>query len=695
LAGNYLKNTDSYSVGLSTTVTAKSTVSTNPLKSGASLTVEVKAEAAMKQTTTFRQNEETKIMSASEAYRDQSTKLGESTTLQMWFIIENVGDDLLTDPLSELTLNLFLGNDKTPFHTETFENTITNLEPTQSVSLTIKDIPLNLEQAQRFLANEGVRVEVEHFQFGMDQVYLINAEASNLKLITVSQDGVDSRFVYLPTVMNLEQVLETANIDYGRDDESGAFTYIGNMQSKSDTIPYKTLTIYHTPNPNAISPPPSNLDDMLFENGDVLVIKHQTDTDGDLLTDRDELLMGTNLNEKDTDGDGLWDGFYSSDDAIGAELTTFCDETKEKTTNPLLSDTDGDGIKDGADPIPCVKKEEDTGWSDWGLWLGKEVPNIGVISDIAAVKKDGRQQVFTIGKNYALWHIWQNAPNSGWSDWSSLGGKYKDIEVGQNKDGRLEVFGIGPDDSALYHIWQKAAGGWNSYSLLEKGSWTGIAVGRNQDGRQEVFTIGNNEKLYHIWQKSPNSGWSNFDNEGGRIKVIEVGKNADGRQEVFAIGSDNAVHHIWQKSPNGDWSGWKSLGGWWSDIAVGRNQDGRLEVFAIDSAGVLKQIAQKRDGGWGDTFGRLGGGGGVKDIEVGKNKDGRLEVFGIGSDGALWHISQKTPNGGWTNWSSLGGDVKEIEVGQNQDGRLEVFGIGSDGAFYNISQKAPNSGWGR
>jgi len=327
---NSEENTDSYSVGVSTTVTAKATVSPNPLKNEASLTVEVKAEAAMKQTTTFSQNEASQLMTSSEAYSIESTELGgDDTVLQMWFTIQNVGDDLLTDPIREITLNLFLGNDEKAFHTETFENTITNIEPTKSVTQSIEDIPLNLDQAKRFLANEGVRVEVEHFEFGKDQVYLFNAESSNLRLVTVSDDGIKSRFVNLPpTGMNLEQVFETANINYQRD-ESGAFTYIDNMESQPNKLPYKTLLIYHTPDA-PVSSRPSNVDDMLFENGDVLVIKHQIDSDGDHLTDRDELLMGTNLNEEDTDGDGLLDGFYSPDDAIGAELTTFCDETKEK-----------------------------------------------------------------------------------------------------------------------------------------------------------------------------------------------------------------------------------------------------------------------------------------------------------------------------------------------------------------------------
>jgi subtilisin-like proprotein convertase family protein len=55
-----------------------------------------------------------------------------------------------------------------------------------------------------------------------------------------------------------------------------------------------------------------------------------TDTDNDLLTDCQERLLGTDPNNRDTDGDGLWDGW----------------EVLRLGTDPLHQDTDGDGISD-------------------------------------------------------------------------------------------------------------------------------------------------------------------------------------------------------------------------------------------------------------------------------------------------------------------------------------------------------------
>jgi len=56
----------------------------------------------------------------------------------------------------------------------------------------------------------------------------------------------------------------------------------------------------------------------------------QNDTDGDCLTDEEEVIYGTNSSLVDTDADGLWD--YT--------------EVKVAGSNPLVPDTDGDGIMD-------------------------------------------------------------------------------------------------------------------------------------------------------------------------------------------------------------------------------------------------------------------------------------------------------------------------------------------------------------
>jgi hypothetical protein len=44
-----------------------------------------------------------------------------------------------------------------------------------------------------------------------------------------------------------------------------------------------------------------------------------------------------------------------------------------------------------------------------------------------AVNSDGRLEVFALGLDGALWHIWQDAAHAGpWSGWASLGGYLMD-----------------------------------------------------------------------------------------------------------------------------------------------------------------------------------------------------------------------------------------------------------------------------
>jgi hypothetical protein len=71
----------------------------------------------------------------------------------------------------------------------------------------------------------------------------------------------------------------------------------------------------------------------------------------------------------------------------------------------------------------------------------------------AACNTDGQLEIFGVGTDFALWHIWQTAPHAGpWSAWSSLaGGITSKPAVAVNKDGRLEVFVRGTD-GALWHI---------------------------------------------------------------------------------------------------------------------------------------------------------------------------------------------------------------------------------------------------
>jgi Common central domain of tyrosinase len=309
---------------------------------------------------------------------------------------------------------------------------------------------------------------------------------------------------------------------------------------------------------------------------------------------------------------------------------------------------------------------------------------------------DGRLEVFIRGDDNAVWHIWQTAPNSGWSGWATLGGVIHGRPVVfQNADLRLEVFARG-DDNALWHTWQVSPGGaWSGWASLGGNIPGEPSVAINADGRLEVFARGDDNAVWHIWQTSANNGWSGWASLGGNV-VAEpiVYSNRDGRLEVFAKGDDNAIWHIWQTAPNNGWSSWASLGGnLQGQPAIFHNWDGRLEVFARGDDNAVWHTWQTTTGGgwsgWASMGGNIPG-----DPAVFQNADGRLETFARGDDNALWHIWQTTPGGGWSAWSSLGGNIQlNPVVFQNLDARVEAFAIGEDNGLWHNWQTAPNGGW--
>ena len=332
-----------------------------------------------------------------------------------------------------------------------------------------------------------------------------------------------------------------------------------------------------------------------------------------------------------------------------------------------------------------------------GATLANELEAAGLrgIMEVAS-NLDGRLEVFASGTDNALWHIWQTAPNNGWSAWTSLAGVLtSDRSIGRNADGRLEAFVRGTD-GALWHIWQTSpGGGWSGWASLGGVITSDPFVSNNPDGRLEVFARGTDNALWHIWQTAPNSGWSSWASLGGVITSDPVViPNNDGRLEAFARGTDDALWHIWQATPGGGWSGWASLGGVITSIpSLNRNADGRLEAFVRGTDNALWHIWQVTPGGGWSGWASLGG---IITCDpfVAQDADGRLEAFARGTDNALWHIWQVTPGGGWSGWASLGGIItSDPAVGRNADGRLEVFARGTDKALWHIWQTAPNNGW--
>lgn len=333
---------------------------------------------------------------------------------------------------------------------------------------------------------------------------------------------------------------------------------------------------------------------------------------------------------------------------------------------------------------------------------------------------NGRLEVFVIGVNNEIWHAWQDAPNGewsgrkslGWSHWESFDGKAKQIAVGNNPDGRLEVFVIGMDDR-LWHRWVQGDNTWSGWQVLAGGVLRQIAVTNGASGRLEVFAIqagAGRNKVWRLHQTGPAS-WSDSWEEltvphQQQVVALRDRDGGNGRVHIFTR-RGGRVSHQWQLAPNGIFSTPSDLGGVFSQLVAATNQDNRLEVFGIGTdqrlwhryvrpgLNLTDWSGQNIWSNW-ESLGPADQG--LRHIAVGKNPDGRLEIFAAGLDGKAWHIWQVAPNRGWSDWSPFPdlrvmGSVNQVTVGTNADGRLELFGTASsDGLLWRIWQENPGAG---
>ena len=158
-----------------------------------------------------------------------------------------------------------------------------------------------------------------------------------------------------------------------------------------------------------------------------------------------------------------------------------------------------------------------------------------------ASNADGRLEVFVRGTDDALWHMWQTAPNNGWSGWASLGGVIQ-RPAGRGTERRRTAGGVreGHGQRPLAHLADGA-----QQRLVAAGHRS--AADHLQPRRRsttptagiEVFVKGADNALWHIWQDRASNGWSGWATLGGQLTEGPVGsRNADGRLEVFVKGTD-------------------------------------------------------------------------------------------------------------------------------------------------------------
>ena len=158
-------------------------------------------------------------------------------------------------------------------------------------------------------------------------------------------------------------------------------------------------------------------------------------------------------------------------------------------------------------PMPPSMPEPTPNWSQW-----EDLGGILTSAPTVASWQSNRLDVFAIGQNRALWHLYWNG--SSWSQWEDLGGvlNYSPAAVSWGRN-RIDVFGVGTNKALWHKYWNGST--WSNWEDLGGVLTSAPAVSSWQNNRLDVFARGQNQALWHKYWDGSN--WSQWEDLGGII----------------------------------------------------------------------------------------------------------------------------------------------------------------------------------
>ncbi|GIH03765.1 hypothetical protein Rhe02_18320 [Rhizocola hellebori] len=336
---------------------------------------------------------------------------------------------------------------------------------------------------------------------------------------------------------------------------------------------------------------------------------------------------------------------------------TLASLSRELAANDLQQRKDGVGRRPGAD-------------TDRNTQL--MVPTPFALPSVATARnQDGRLLVYSADSVGGYYRYEWDTEGQTWSGWSNLPNlaPLRDLTAEPNRDGRVELFGLGTDGQ-VWRSWQNTPNGtwslWNVFDMYTVEGWTppagglvSIASACNLDGRLDLYAVDRvgkvflRQKWYPDW---PNGGgwspWYPLDEVpvGSPLSMIAAEANADGRLEVFGVTTAGTVVHRSQITPGGNWSQWGSLGGdrIYAVTAV-RHQDNRLQLYGLRQGAVVMCAQTVAGGSWSGWTDSGAAPENFVELAAERNGSGHVELFALGGSGRLFRRAQ-----GSTTWALLG-----------------------------------------
>ena len=314
-------------------------------------------------------------------------------------------------------------------------------------------------------------------------------------------------------------------------------------------------------------------------------------------------------------------------------------------------------------------------WINWYSW-----PDVGGLTlrlpVTVAAHKDGRLQVFVASVDGQLRTRVQGRPNGSWGRWAIWTGyagfpQQTPVAAAAHKDGRLQVFAVGRDRKVHTRLQTRPNGRWGPWT-----TWAGyrgfpaatpLAVAANKDGRLQVLGVGKDGRVHARLQRGANGGWGPWTTWTGYSKFplttpVSAVLNKDGRMQAFAVGAGGRVYTRTQRRAGGGFGAWVAWAGYDAFprrtlITPAMNRDGRLQVFAVGAGGRVWSRAQaKANGSWGawSAWGTYDAFVARTPVVVRMRPDGRLQAFAVGGGGRMYTRYQQAPSKGWSEWYAWG-----------------------------------------
>jgi hypothetical protein len=150
----------------------------------------------------------------------------------------------------------------------------------------------------------------------------------------------------------------------------------------------------------------------------------------------------------------------------------------------------------------------DGGWANWTTDFGGGGSYLAV-----GTHKSGRLEV-AASNGGGIYHKFQNADLSSWSGWSALsdttgyaGNGNAKLATERSPDGRIEFFAL--NNQTFNHIYETAPdGGWSNWTTNFGGGGSDVFVGHNKSGRLEVIAS-NSGGIHHRYQ-NPDFTWAGW-----------------------------------------------------------------------------------------------------------------------------------------------------------------------------------------